>query len=107
LRPLASTQSGPPDARRLQRRYLKYRQNLFVFLYRRDVEPTNNVAERALRPSVIHRKVTGCFRSEWGATGYAALASIIDTAELNGVHAFQAIQSLLGVPSLPHTLVGE
>jgi len=72
-----------------------------VCLHRTDVSPTNNVSERALRPSVIHRKVIGCFRSGWGAQAYAALASVIDTAELSGVHAFDAIQSLLGLPSLP------
>jgi transposase len=77
------------EAKRLQRRYLKHRQKLFVFLYRNDVEPTNNIAERALCPSVIHRKVTGYFRSEWGANAYAALASVIDTVELSGVHAFE------------------
>jgi transposase len=88
-------------AARLQRRYRKHRHSLFVFLYRTDVDPTNNRSERALRPSVIHRKVTGCFRSGWGARAYAALASVIDTAELEGVHAFDAIQSLFGLPSLP------
>ena len=96
-----------PDAKRLQRRYRKHRQKLFVFLYRTDVDPTNNVAERALRPSVIHRKVTGCFRSEWGAKAFAALASVIDTAELSGICAFDAIQSLLGSPSLPLPTGGE
>jgi transposase len=90
-----------PDACRLQRRYQKHRQSLFVFLYRRDVSPTNNVSERALRPAVIHRKVIGCFRSKWGAHAYAALATVIDTAELNGIHSFAAIQSLFGRPSLP------
>ena len=85
----------------MQKRYRKHRDKLFVFLYRQDVEPTNNVAERALRPSVIHRKVIGCFRSEWGANAFVALASIIDTAQLSGVHAFDAIQSLFGLPSLP------
>jgi transposase len=90
-----------PDASRLQRRYQKHRQSLFVFLYRMDVSPTNNVCERALRPAVIHRKVIGCFRSIWGAHAYAALASVIDTAELNGIHAFAAIQSLFARPSLP------
>jgi transposase len=90
-----------PDARRLKKRYLKYRQNLFVFLYRTDVEPTNNVAEHALRPSVIHRKVIGCFRSDWGVKSFAALASVIDSAELKGTNAFEAIQSLFGPPSLP------
>ncbi len=90
-----------PKASRLLRRYQKYRDCLFVCLHRPDVSPTNNVSERALRPSVIHRKVIGCFRSGWGARAYAALASVIDTAELEGVHAFDAIQSLIGLPSLP------
>src|SRR4030066_2110938 len=49
---------APPEAQKLQPRYRKYRSCLFVFLYRTDVEPTNNVAERALRHSVVHRKVT-------------------------------------------------
>jgi transposase len=89
------------QAARLQRRFSKHRQSLFVFLYRSDVEPTNNRSERALRPSVIHRKVTGGFRSRWGAGAYAALASVIDSAELHGVHAFDALQSLIGLPSLP------
>ena len=89
------------QAARLQRRYLKHRQSLFVFLYRSDVDPTNNRSERALRPSVIHRKVTGGFRSGWGARAYAALASLIDTAELHDVHAFDVLQSLCGLPSLP------
>ncbi len=98
---------APPDARRLQNRYRKHRDKLFVFLYRADVEPTNNVAERALRPSVIHRKVMGCFRSEWGVNAFAALASVIDTAELSGIQAFDAIQTLFGLPSLPVPLGGE
>jgi transposase len=95
-RPLSQDQAA-----KLQRRYLKHRHSLFVFLYRTDVDPTNNRSERALRPSVIHRKVIGCFRSRWGARAYAALASVIDTAELEGVHAFDAIQHLFGTPSLP------
>jgi transposase len=97
----------PLEAKRLHRRYLKHRQKLFVFLYRNDVEPTNNIAERALRPSVIHRKVSGCFRSVWGAYAFAALASVIDTADLAGVRAFDAILSLFGSPSLPIPLLGE
>ena len=101
-RPLA-----PPDARRLQKRYRKHRDKLFVFLYRTDVGPTNNVAERALRSSVIHRKVMGCFRSQWGANAFASLASVIDTAELSGIQAFDAIQSLFGLPSLPIPVSGE
>ena len=77
------------------------------FRCRNDVEPTNNVAERALHPSVIHRKVTGCFRSEWGAKAFAVLTSIIDTAELSGERAFDAIQSLFDSSSLSILLQGE
>jgi transposase len=98
---------APPEAQKLQRRYLKYRACLFVFLYRTDVEPTNNVAERALRHSVVHRKVTNGFRSNWGTNTYAALASIIDTAELVNIRAFDAISSLFGPPALSIPLCGE
>lgn len=98
---------APPEAQKLQRRYRKYRSCLYVFLYRTDVEPTNNVAERALRHSVVHRKVTNGFRSLWGTNTYAALASVIDTAELASIHAFDAILSLFGPPSLPIHINGE
>ena len=91
----------PPEARRLQRRYQKYRDALFVFLYRTDVSPTNNISERYLRPSVIHRKVSGGFRSDWGVRGYAALKSLIDTARLSGSSPFDTIQNLFGAPALP------
>jgi len=91
----------PPGARRLQRRYQKYRRSLFVFLHREDVCPTNNLSERYLRPSVIHRKVCGGFRSGWGAQGYAALKSLIDTGALFSIPPFEVIQQLLGVPALP------
>jgi transposase len=98
---------APPEAQKLQRRYLKYRSCLFVFLQRNDVEPTNNVAERALRHSVVHRKVTNGFRSYWGTNTYAALASVIDTAELADIRAFDAILSLFAPPSLPIQVSGE
>lgn len=90
-----------PAARKLLRRYQKYRDGLFVFLHRTDLEPTNNLSERYLRPSVIHRKVIGCFRSGWGARTYAALASVIDTAALKGTPPFDAIKNLFGTPALP------
>jgi transposase len=90
-----------PEAKNLLKRYQKYRGYLFVFLHRPDVSPTNNVSERNLRPAIVRRKVMGCFRSGWGAQTYAAIASVIDTAALKGIHPFTAVQSLFGAPSLP------
>ena len=62
---------------------------------RRDVEPTNNESERSLRPSVIFRKVTNGFRSEWGAKVYADLCSIVATGRRNGRNALDAIRDAL------------
>jgi transposase len=85
----------------LLERYRKYRDALFIFLYRRDVPAHNNACERALRPSVIHRKVMGSFRSDWGAHAYAALATVLNTAKRNGHSAFQKLVQLMGKPVLP------
>lgn len=84
--------------RRLQTRFLTHREKLLTFLSDPDVPPTNNESERALRPSVIHRKVTNGFRSEWGAKAYAALQSVIATARLNGENIFAALVGLMGKP---------
>jgi len=81
-------------------RYRTHRQHLFVFLHRPDVPPDNNACERALRPSVIHRKVLGSFRSEWGPRAYAALATVLNTAKRAGESAFQKLVSLMGKPIL-------
>jgi transposase len=84
----------------LLERYRTHRAHLFVFLYRTDVAADNNTCERALRPSVIHRKVMGSFRSEWGARAYAALTTVLNTAKRAGDNVFQKLVSLMGTPVL-------
>ncbi len=91
-----------PAAQPLLKRYRKHRQHLFVFLHDPQVPAHNNACERALRPSVVHRKVTGGFRSQWGAEAYAALASVIDTAKLRGQSVFETLVHLMGKPVLPY-----
>jgi transposase len=81
-------------------RYQTHREHLFVFLYRTDVTPDNNICERALRPSVIHRKVMGSFRSDWGPRAYAALATVLNTAKRHGQNVFQKLGALMGQPVL-------
>jgi len=83
------------DSRRLWRRLRKHRAALFVFLERSDVPPTNNAAEQALRNSVIYRKVTGGFRSRWGAELYANLISILESARRQGRSLFETLQMIL------------
>jgi transposase len=79
--------------------YVDCTDKLFVFLKRRDAEPTNNESERALRPSVIFRKVTNGFRSEWGAKAYTDLRSIVETGRRNGRSALTAIRDALPLPA--------
>jgi transposase len=88
-------------ARKLRNRYWKHRHKLLTFLYYPEVPPTNNVSEQALRGSVVHRKVTNGFRSEWGAKAYAALQTVIATAKHKGEEVFQALVKLMGTPVLP------
>jgi transposase len=91
-----------PAGRALQAQAKAWRGSYFVFLEDRAVPATNNVSERALRPSVVFRKVTHGFRSTWGADGHALVRSTIDTARLGGVRPFEAIQrALQGSPALP------
>jgi len=87
--------------RKLARGIRQCRGDLFVFITHRDVPATNNECERALRPSVIFRKVTGGFRSQWGARTYADALSVIATGRLHGRSALQALrEALAGRPIL-------
>jgi transposase len=79
------------------------RRYLFVFLENRAVPPTNNGSEQALRPTVIFRKVTNCFRSEWAASLYADIRSVIETARRRAIGALHAIRLTLDGKPLPNT----
>jgi transposase len=85
-------------SRDLQKRFVKYRRGLLTFLHHPEVPPTNNASERSLRPSVVHRKVTGGFRHEAWATAYAALRTVADTARKRGQPIFSTILKAAGTP---------
>ncbi|MCX7180900.1 MAG: IS66 family transposase [Proteobacteria bacterium] len=92
-----TTQAG----RKLQRIIKKCRQSLFVFVTNPDIPPTNNGSEQALRPCATFRKVTNCFRSEWGANLYAGVRSVIETARRRGIGILNAIRLTLEGRPLP------
>ena len=56
------------------------RGHLLRFLETEGVEPTNNRAERILRPAVIARKVSQCSKNRLGAEAHAAFISTAQTA---------------------------
>jgi transposase len=60
------------------------RGNLLRFLSDPSIEPTNNRAERALRPAVIARKVSHCSKTKAGAAATSGFTSVIRTAKKAG-----------------------
>jgi transposase len=84
-----------PKGAKLQKAMAKGRGNLFLFVTNRALEATNNGSERALRPCVTFRKITGGFRTPWGADLYADIRSVLETARRRAIPPLQAIRLTL------------
>ncbi len=95
---LLATPVPGAEASRRWVRFREHREHLFVFLDDAGVPPTNNGSEQALRPSVVHRQVTGGFRAEWGAAAHAIDATGLDTARKRGEPVLATLQATLGLP---------
>ncbi len=89
------------EGKKLQGVIKKVRRHLFVFLANRAIPPTNNGSEQALRPCVVFRKVTNCFRSQWGASLYADIRSVLETARRRAIGPLHAIRLTLDGAPLP------
>jgi transposase len=83
------------DGIRLQNRYRELQDNLFLFLDDPTIPATNNTSEQALRWSVIFRKVTNGFRSDWGRDLFANVRSVVNTGKRQGLSAFESILAAL------------
>ena len=92
---LVAGSAAHPAGRELQTAVKAWRTKFFVFLEHPDVPATNNACEREIRPSVVFRKVTGGFRSSWGAQIHAGYRSVTGTARLHRQTALQSIGQLL------------
>jgi transposase len=79
-----------------------HRQSILRYMHDLDVAFTNNQAERDLRPTKLHRKISGCFRSQAGAQRFAHLRSYLSTTRKNGITAIDALTRLYeGNPWMP------
>jgi hypothetical protein len=77
------------------------RGNVLRFLADPRIEPTNNRAERALRPAVIARKVSQCSKNTQGAVAFAAFTSVIRTLMKTGVGSLVDALAQLFHPTQP------
>jgi transposase len=75
------------------------RARVLSFLTEEGVEPTNNRAERDLRPAVIARKVSHCSRNERGARAFEAFTSVLQTIrKTNPAEMVAALIKLISPP---------
>jgi len=68
---------------------LKLERALWTFARREGVEPTNNAAERAIRPAVIWRKTSYGTESEKGSEYVARMMTVIMTLKMQGRNVFE------------------
>jgi cell division septum initiation protein DivIVA len=98
---LTRLESCPVDhdkAVTLQQRVRKHRDEWLVFLDDPRVPPTNNLAERALRPLVVLRKITFGHRTQSGAERMARIMTVQETAKRHGHKASEIFYRLLTQP---------
>lgn len=79
----------------LSARMIKYLPELFTFIRFEGIEAHNNKAERALRHSVVKRKISGGTRSEKGSKTRSVLATLFGTWRLQGLNPLAQTKLLL------------
>lgn len=78
-------------AKTLQKNLLKHQQYILYFLSHPQVPPDNNGSERAIRNIKVKQKISGQFKSDRGAGGFAILRSVIDTTIKSGQNILNAL----------------
>lgn len=79
-------------------RMIKFLPELFTFVRFPNVSPTNNLAERTLRHTVVQRKISGGTRSAKGSETRMILGSLFGTWNLQGLNPLQECRKLLLSP---------
>ena len=78
----------------LQKQLRKIPHHILYFLHNNHVPPDNNGSEQAIRTLKVKQKVSGGFRSNEGADGFAVIRSIIDTAIKSRHDVFHTLSSI-------------
>jgi len=86
--------SSTPQAT-LCARALKYLPEMFTFVRHEGVNPDNNMAERAVRKTVIKRKISFGTRSAKGSETRSVLGSLFGTWRLQNLNPFEQMKLLL------------
>ena len=87
--------SGNPRLIGMCKELYGHREWLWTFVEVQGIEPTNNVAERALRPAVIYRKLSFGTQSESGSRFIERMLTMSETCRLQGRSPFAYLVSAL------------
>lgn len=82
-------------ARNLLDRLRNHRDAVLAFLIHPAIPFDNNQAERDIRSIKVQQKISGSFRSAYGADNFLRVKSVISTLKKQGKSIFHAIQELL------------
>ena len=84
----------------LAKRLLRHEDELFQFVLIDGLSADNNLAERAIRPLVVIRKISGGSRSAAGTKTRLGLASLFQTWQARGQNGFEQCLALLSQPAI-------
>jgi hypothetical protein len=95
MRHLLEGRIEEPANRRFAEHLRRHEDEIFTFLTVPGLGPTNNEAEREIRPGVILRKISAGNRTTDGAHDHEVIASVSRTAQRNGLLLPRLLPSLL------------
>ena len=75
-------------------RLRQYKDDVWRFASQVGVPFTNNLAEQALRMSKVRQKVSGCFRTDEGASTFFTIRSYLQTMRKQRVNLFDCLVSV-------------
>jgi len=81
--------------RNLLDRLTKHQNAVMAFAFHQQVPFTNNQAEMDIRPTKTKMKVSGCFRTQYGAEIYARVQSFVSTVRKQGFNPFNELFTVL------------
>lgn len=82
-------------ARNLLNRLKKYQDGVLAFLTHPELPFDNNQAERDIRSIKVQQKISGSFRSEYGADHYLLVKSVFSTLKKQNKSIFQSLQEFM------------
>jgi transposase len=101
---LATASWTNPHAKRLAKRLSKYGPELLTFVEFDGIPPSNNHAEREVRPAVLMRKASYGNQSDAGAKTRAVLMSVMRTLKVRGLDPLPTLAEALRTYATTNTL---